>query len=247
MNFRFLFGTVLALLLCFLPSNAQEEQQEQAAAAPPEWHASKYRITKAHLLPMQRGPQAGVSQGRFIINFGSREGVQPGGIFRVMNRGRIMGLVSISHAWRDSAEARIVRLVHKNNPESPVSLEPGYYLEPKLVLLETIQFEKGEPVITPEMYERLHYVARFIRSYPQFPLMLEGHTDNSGKKAENQKLAQERAEGVQLFLNEVYRLPMKQMHAVSYGQERPVAVNATEEGRYRNRRVDIVLVDALPR
>ena len=250
MNFRSLFGALLVLFLCYLPSSAQEEPQEelqeQATTARTEWEASKYRITKAHLLPMQRGPQAGVSQGRFIINFGSREGVQPGGIFRVMNRGKLMGLVSISRAWRDSAEARIVRLVHKNDPESPFSLEPGYYLEPKLVLLETIQFEKGEPVITPEMYERLHYVARFIRSYPQFPLMLEGHTDNTGKKAENKKLAQERAEGVRLFLNEVYRLPMKQMHAIGYGQERPVAVNATEKGRYRNRRVDIVLIDALP-
>ena len=199
------------------------------------------------MLPKQRGPQAGVSQGRFIINFGSREGVQPGSIFRVMNRGKLMGLVSINRAWRDSSEARIIRLIHKANPESTVSLEPGYYLEPKLVLLETIQFEKGAPVITPEMYERMHYVARFIRSFPNFPLMLEGHTDNAGKKAENEKLAQERAEGVRLFLNEVYRLPMPQMHAISYGEDRPVATNSTEAGRARNRRVDIVLMDARSR
>ena len=121
------FALILALALCYSPSSAQEQQQQQQqqATQQSEWEPSKYRITKAHLLPMQRGPQAGVSQGRFIINFGSREGVQPGSIFRVMNRGQLMGLVSISRAWRDSAEARLVRLIHKANPESPVSLEPG--------------------------------------------------------------------------------------------------------------------------
>ena len=97
------------------------------------------------------------------------------------------------------------------------------------------------------MYERLHYVARFIRAFPQFPLILEGHTDSQGQAAKNKALAEKRAEGVRLFLNEVYRLPMQQMHAVGYGEERPVATNQDEAGRYRNRRVDIVLMDAQPR
>lgn len=165
----------------------------------------------------------------------------------MVNRGQLMALVRIHRAWRDSAEARLVQLIHKGDPESSVALELGYYLEPKLVLLETIQFDKGDPVITPEMYKRLHYVARFIRSFPQFPLILEGHTDNQGKAAENKKLAAERAEGVRLFLSEVYRLPMGQMHVVGYGEERPIATNNTDAGRYRNRRVDIVLMDARPR
>ena len=245
MNPQSPLAALLALVVCFAPGNAQE-----SAEAPPsqsEWAPSKYRITKAYLLPQERGPQAGVSRGRFIINFGSREGIQPGSIFRVVNRGQLMALVRIHRAWRDSAEAHLVQLIDKADPESPIALERGYYLEPKLVLLETIQFDKGDPVITPEMYERLHYVARFIRSFPRFPLILEGHTDTQGKDAENKKLAAERAEGVRLFLNEVYRLPMTQMHVASYGEERPVASNNTDEGRYRNRRVDLVLMDARPR
>ena len=57
----------------------------------------------------------------------------------------------------------------------------------------------------------------------------------------------ERAEGVRRCLNEGYRRPMTQMHVASYGEERPVASNNTDEGRYRNRRVDLVLMDARPR
>ena len=52
---------------------------------------------------------------------------------------------------------------------------------------------------------------------------------------------------MRIFLNEVYRLPMRQMHAVGFGEERPVATNEHEAGRYRNRRVDIVLMDERPR
>ena len=238
-----LLATLLALALGAAPTFAQQEE----VPVGPKWEPSKYRITKAHLLEMPRGPQAGVSRGRFIINFGSREGIKPGSIFSVMHRGERMALIRIHHSWRDSAEAGLVQLIHKIDPESPVALKPGYYLEPKLVLLETIQFDKGDPVITPEMYERLHYVARFIRAFPQFPLILEGHTDSQGKATKNIALAEKRAEGVRLFLNEVYRLPMQQMHAVGYGEERPVATNQDEAGRYRNRRVDIVLMDAQPR
>lgn len=245
MFLRLISRTLLLGLLAHLPPAGAQEAER--ALRDTEWEPSKYRIIKSHILPMPRGPQAAVSQGRFIINFGSREGVQPGSIFRVMSRGRLMGLVRIHRAWRDSAEARLVKLVHKIDPESPVALKVGYYLEPELVLLETIQFEAGEPIITPDMHERLHYVARFIRSFPQFPLILEGHTDALGKAAENKKLSEGRAEGVRVFLNEVYRLPMLQMHAIGYGQERPVATNATEEGRYRNRRVDVVLMHVRPR
>ena len=238
-----LIATLLALALCTAPAFAQQEE----TPIEPEWEPSKYYITKAHLLEMPQGPQAGVSRGRFIINFGSREGIKPGSIFNVRHRGKRMALIRIHHSWRDSAEAGLVQLIHKIDPESPVALKPGYYLEPKLVLLETIQFDKGDPIVTPEMYKRLHYVARFIRAFPQFPLILEGHTDSQGKATENIKLAEERADGVRLFLNEVYRLPMQQMHTIGYGEERPVATNKDEAGRYRNRRVDIVLMDARPR
>ena len=237
-----LLATLIALALCAAPTLGQQKE----AGAKPEWEPSKYRITKAHLLDIPQGPQAGVSRGRFIINFGSREGIKPGGIFNVMHRGEHMALIRIHRVWRDSAEAGLVHLIQKIAPESPVALKPGYYLEPKLVLLETIQFDKGDPVITTEMYERLHYIARFIRAFPQFPLLLEGHTDSQGNAAKNAKLAEERAEGVRLFLNEVYRLPMQQMLAVGFGEERPVATNEHEAGRYRNRRVDIVLMDSRP-
>ena len=249
---------LLLLALSALWPNPSHAQQDTTASAKGDTSSAKgeekvfrfepspYRIQRVHLAPGERGPQAGVSRGRYIVNFGTRDGVQPGSIFRVLYRGQLMGLLKTTRAWRDTTELTLVRLVRKSDVQSPYPLNPGYYLEPQLVLLETIYFEAGEPVIDPDMYERLRYAARFVRSFPKFPLVIEGHTDSRGKAGENMALSQRRAEGVRVFLHEVFRLPLEQLHAVGYGEDRPVASNVTPEGRYANRRVDIVLVDKLP-
>lgn len=213
---------------------------------PNAFEPSKYRIQRVHLLPNERGPQAGVSRGRYIVNFGSRDGVQPGSIFRALYRGQLMGLLKVTRSWRDTTELTMVQLVHKSDLSSPYPLNPGYYLEPHLVLLETIHFDSGEPIIDPDMHERLHYASRFVRSFPQFPLIVEGHTDAMGKAGENMTLSKERAQAVLIFLNEVYRIPIEQLHAVGYGQTRPVASNLRKEGRFQNRRVDIILMNKKP-
>lgn len=248
----FLFALPLALPTTLraqeAPAAATADSVDAAEAVidPNAFEPSKYRIQRVHLPPAERGPQAGVSRGRYIVNFGSRDGVQPGSIFRAMYRGQLMGLLKVTRAWRDTTELTIVQLVHKSDLSSPYPLNPGYYLEPHLVLLETIHFDSGEPIIDPAMHERLHYASRFVRSFPQFPLIVEGHTDAMGKADENQMLSQERAQAVLIFLNEVYRIPIEQLHAVGYGQTRPVASNRTKDGRYQNRRVDILLMNKRP-
>ena len=239
MSARLLKGLAIFLLFFLDPAAAQEEE-----APPPE--PSQYKILRVRLPAPPGASQAAVSRGYYIVNFGSREGVQRGSIFNVRRGGILMGLVRVNRVWRDSAAVSLIDLVYKRYPQSPYPLEPGYYLEPKFVFLETIHFELGEPAIDPEMHERLHYAARFIRAYSAFPLVLEGHTDNTGKKEDNQKLSEERAARIRDFLHEVHRLPIEQMHVKGYGETDPIATNDTEVGRRQNRRVDIVLVDRVP-
>lgn len=229
------------LLLVFAPAEGQEEE-----APPPPRPPSKYRIARIHLVDGSRGPQAAVSRGFYIVNFGSREGVQRGSIFNVYSRNSLMGLVRVDRVWRDSAAVSLVNLVHKAVPESPNPLEKGYYLEPKFVFLESILFDQGKPDIDPDMHERLRYAARFIRAYSDFPLIIEGHTDDTGDKKKNQALSEERAGQIRDFLHEIHRLPSEQMHVRGYGQSDPVTTNTTAEGRRLNRRVDIILADQVP-
>ena len=68
---------------------------------------------------------------------------------------------------------------------------------------------------------------------------IEGHTDNVGDRAVNEKIGLGRAEAVQRYLYEQYQIPLHKMNIISYGQDRPAASNNTREGRAQNRRVVI--------
>jgi outer membrane protein OmpA-like peptidoglycan-associated protein len=68
---------------------------------------------------------------------------------------------------------------------------------------------------------------------------IEGHTDNVGDKAYNEKLGEERADAVKLYLYEHHEIPLHRINVISYGEEKPVAPNNTRAGRAQNRRVVI--------
>ena len=206
-----------------------------------------YLIIRAHLPDSPSAPQLAVSQGYYTVNFGSRDGVKPGSSFRVYRTAEeYIGLVRVEPTWRDTAWVKVINLDQKIDLDSPLPMGYRYQLLPKYVFLSTVNFEAGKPVFTDDMHDRLRYVARFILSLPDYPVMLEGHTDNIGKHDENLQLGKERAEQIRTYLREVHLVPNWQMHAVGYADDRPIATNSTAAGRARNRRVDMVMMDRLP-
>lgn len=68
---------------------------------------------------------------------------------------------------------------------------------------------------------------------------IEGHTDNVGNPAFNEKLGLERAEAVKRYLYEQHQVPLHKMNVISYGEDKPAAPNNTRDGRAQNRRVVI--------
>ena len=238
-----LFPPLLAILL-LAAATAQETGKKEEAST--DSKPSKYKIEEIHLPPGPSGTQIATSRTLYRINFGSREGVKPGSIFAVFFRAQRSGLIRIEKVWRDSAHARLIRLEQKFDYKMPAPLERGSYLKPKFVVLETVFFGQGRPDFSEEMHERLHYIARFIREFPNSPLVLEGHSDNTGKEKANIVLSLQRAEQIRDYLHEVHRLPLAQMYLKGYGSTEPITTNATEEGRQQNRRVDITLVDQMP-
>ena len=76
-----------------------------------------------------------------------------------------------------------------------------------------------------------------MKAHEDIELVLEGHTDSTGKDDYNQDLSERRAAAVKAKLAADYGISADRISAVGYGESRPVANNATAEGRARNRRV----------
>jgi len=66
---------------------------------------------------------------------------------------------------------------------------------------------------------------------------VEGHADNSGGAAYNERLGLERADAVKRYLHEQHQVPLHKINVISYGETKPVAKNDTRAGRAQNRRV----------
>ena len=104
-----------------------------------------------------------------------------------------------------------------------------------------IQFDTNKADIKPQYLGRLKELADFMTAYPETKAVIEGHTDNVGSAAYNQKLSQRRAESVRDYLIQKFNISPNRLTAKGFGEERPVASNDTDEGRRRNRRIQAVL------
>jgi outer membrane protein OmpA-like peptidoglycan-associated protein len=109
------------------------------------------------------------------------------------------------------------------------------------IRLVGLRFPSGKSTIQPEYFSLLTKLQRAIREFPNAAIVIEGHSDNVGNDAYNLNLSTDRARAVQQYLIANMGLPEERVQAVGYGSERPVANNATEEGRSQNRRIDVVI------
>ena len=118
--------------------------------------------------------------------------------------------------------------------EARVSRE-GNNLNLRLVGLT---FESGSSEITQEHHELLQKVADAASVFLNSQIIIEGHTDSYGRDDTNLSLSQERAEAVSTYLAEL-GIPAFRMSSEGYGETRPIANNETEQGRTRNRRIEV--------
>jgi len=79
-----------------------------------------------------------------------------------------------------------------------------------------------------------------MKSFDTATVLLEGHTDNKGADKYNMKLSQRRADAVRTFIIEQHGVDAGRLTAKGFGETKPVASNATDEGRAKNRRVEAV-------
>ena len=124
---------------------------------------------------------------------------------------------------------------------APAPVEPVVYeeveAEPVRVELD-VKFDFDKANVKQDSYSDIENLAEFMKQYPQTATTVEGHTDSTGNAAYNQKLSERRAGAVRDTLVNQFGVEASRINAVGYGKERPVADNATNEGRAINRRVE---------
>jgi chemotaxis protein MotB len=119
----------------------------------------------------------------------------------------------------------------------------------KVNMLDEILFDSGRTTIKPEGVEVLERVGEILLNVEDRAINVEGHTDNvpigpelARRYPTNWELSAARATNVARYLEEKIGIDPTALSATGYGEYHPVDSNETEEGRARNRRIEIVLV-----
>lgn len=105
-----------------------------------------------------------------------------------------------------------------------------------------LSFDVGKADIKDSHMPLLEKVEEVVGMFPESKLVVEGHTDTQGNVATNRQLSEKRAYSVMQFLRQNLLIPADRISAVGFGSERPVASNESKEGRAKNRRIDILIM-----
>jgi len=108
------------------------------------------------------------------------------------------------------------------------------------VALYGIYFDTAKAVLKPESKPALDEIAKLLTAQPSLRLHVVGHTDNVGTLPANMALSKQRAEAVVSALASTYHIAAARLIGNGVGPLAPVAPNSTEEGRAKNRRVELV-------
>ena len=143
-------------------------------------------------------------------------------------------------AWNASEQ---IRIASEKASSALAALKPGFSAQDLITALNfnEINFATGSAQIPADSDDYLNRVAIALKSAPAGTMLeIAGHTDNTGDSASNMTLSQQRAESVRAYLIQ-QGVNGDMLVAKGYGDSRPVGSNDTEEGKFRNRRIEFSL------
>lgn len=113
--------------------------------------------------------------------------------------------------------------------------------EDVVISLLGIRFPSGRSSIDGSSAPLLRKVQQALQLFPDSSLSIEGHTDSNGSDSANLILSQDRADAVKHYVVTNFGADAEKISSIGYGEARPVATNETQEGRSRNRRIDLII------
>jgi outer membrane protein OmpA-like peptidoglycan-associated protein len=131
---------------------------------------------------------------------------------------------SLSHSTADTA-------YHVDIPLQPLAANA-------VIVLKNIFFDPNKFDLKPESGAELDEVVQLLKDNPTLKIQISGHTDNSGKPADNIKLSEARARSVTAYLIARGIIPAR-LSPKGWGDTQPIADNSTSEGKAKNRRTEL--------
>lgn len=128
----------------------------------------------------------------------------------------------------------------------PADPEATYEIQVKIdpptsFVLEHVYFDTGKSALKPTSHKTLNDLVEVLKLKSTMMIEIQGHTDHVGKEEENLALSQQRAEAVKQYLVSK-GIDVSRIQAKGYGSGMPVADNASEEGKAKNRRTSLKVI-----
>lgn len=147
-------------------------------------------------------------------------------------------------AWADFTGQYILTIVEKAGMAQEMVADASAFADGLKatghIAVDGILFETGKAELKPESAPALVEVAKLLKGDATLKLFVVGHTDNVGALEGNMKLSQDRAQAVVQALVKTHGIVATRLKAYGDGPYAPVASNDTEEGKAKNRRVELV-------
>jgi outer membrane protein OmpA-like peptidoglycan-associated protein len=162
------------------------------------------------------------------------------GVFKIMKDGKDAAWVKVECEGNDNNDVYRLTVVQMEAMKQEIASEDilkALNTEGHIALY--INFETGKAAIKTESQKTIDQIVQMLKDNPSLNITIEGHTDNVGTLKSNQTLSENRAKAV---MNAIIAQGIDKTRLASkgWGQSKPIADNSTEEGRAKNRRVEIV-------
>lgn len=227
MNFTLKLGVTVAVIAGMLSGCASYPQQSNAPSNDPNAPSGMNHKGKGALIGAGIGAAVGLLAGNSAKN--RRE--------KAMIGAGIGALAGVGvGAYQDKQEAELRRQTAGTGVQVQ---RDGDVI--KLNLPDGVTFDFNKTDVKPQFYPALNNIAHTIAQYNQTIVEINGHTDNVGTVAVNQRISEQRAQSVANYLSS-QGVQSVRMETHGYNFQYPIADNTTDAGRAANRRVEIRLV-----
>jgi outer membrane protein OmpA-like peptidoglycan-associated protein len=122
------------------------------------------------------------------------------------------------------------------------SLKASESSEGVVLNMDDILFETGSADLTANAKKTVGKIAEILKKHPEREIRIQGHTDSKGTTEANRTLSENRAKAVLNELRDKNNIDQARLSYKGFGESKPIAPNTTDEGKTKNRRVEVIIV-----